>query len=55
MKRIAIVVGILALLGTIVPPVLFLNGLLAHENMKLILFISCIPWFVSAPLWMKTE
>ncbi len=47
------VLGLLSLAGTIVPPVLFLTKTLSLEPMKLILLVSMIVWFVTAPLWMK--
>ena len=47
------ILGLLSLAGTIVPPVLFLTKSLAIEPMKLIMLISMIVWFVTAPLWMK--
>ena len=53
MKPIAITIGALALIGTIVPPVLFLNGQLAQEPMKITMLIACLVWFVTAPMWMK--
>ena len=53
MKPIAITIGALALIATIIPPVLFLNGQLAQDTMKHIMLIACLIWFVSAPLWMR--
>jgi hypothetical protein len=47
------VLGLLALAGTIVPPVLFLADKLAPEPMKVIMLIAMVVWFVTAPLWMK--
>lgn len=47
------VLGLLALAGTIVPPVLFLMKNLSEEPMKMIMLVSTVVWFVTAPLWMK--
>jgi len=55
MKPIAITIGALALLATIIPPFLFMNGQLAQDPMKLIMLIACLLWFVTAPLWMKAS
>jgi hypothetical protein len=55
MKSIAIAIGALALVGTILPPVLFLNGAINQDLMKQIMLIACIPWFLTAPLWMKAN
>lgn len=55
MKPIAITAGALALLGTIVPPMLFLNGSLDQDAMKLAMLVSCLIWFVTAPMWMRAS
>lgn len=55
MKSIAISIGALALLGTIVPPVLFMLHMIAESPMKHIMLVSCLAWFVTAPMWMKSE
>ena len=47
------VLGLLALAGTIVPPMLFLMKSLSEEPMKMIMLVSTVVWFVTAPLWMK--
>jgi hypothetical protein len=47
------VLGLLALAGTIVPPLLVLSKHLGEEPMKLIMLISAVVWFTTAPLWMK--
>lgn len=53
LPQVAKVLGLLALAGTIVPPVLFLTKSLAIEPMKIIMLISMVVWFVTAPWWMK--
>lgn len=53
LPQVAKTLGLLALAGTIVPPVLFLTKSLAIEPMKIIMLISMVVWFVTAPLWMK--
>jgi hypothetical protein len=55
MKSIALPLGILALLGTIVPPLLYLTGSLADGPMKLAMLASAIVWFVTAPMWMRAS
>jgi hypothetical protein len=55
MKAIALSTGILALVGTIVPPLLVLTGQMAPDPMKTTMLVSCIVWFVTAPMWMKSE
>lgn len=55
MKNLALPVGALALLGTIVPPVLFMFHMIGQDPMKNIMLVSCLVWFVTAPMWMKSE
>ncbi len=55
MNTIAKPIGLLSLAGTIVPPLLFMFHKLDLDPMKNIMFVSCVLWFVTAPLWMKAE
>jgi hypothetical protein len=48
-------VSLLALVGTIWPAVLFVNGSLPLDRMKLWMLIASVVWFTSAPLWMDRE
>lgn len=52
MKRAAQLVSIVALAGTILPPVLFFYGHLALEPMKGWMLLATIAWFIATPLWM---
>jgi hypothetical protein len=53
--KIARYASILALVGTIVPPILFMFHVLQLQPLKVVMFMSTILWFASAPLWMKTD
>lgn len=55
MKSLAMPIGLLALAGSIVPPVLVMLQMMQPEPMKDILLVSCIVWFVTAPMWIKSE
>jgi hypothetical protein len=55
MKTISLPVGLLALFGTIAPPLLFLLGKMDHEPMKATMLVSCLVWFITAPMWMKAD
>jgi hypothetical protein len=55
MKSIALPIGVLSLLGTILPPALFFLNQIESDPMKNIMLISCIAWFITAPMWMKSE
>lgn len=43
----------LALLGTILPPVLHLLKVMGEGPMKSIMLLATLLWFASAPFWMK--
>jgi hypothetical protein len=43
----------LALVATVLPPVLFLLKVLGEGPMKATLLVATIVWFAFAPLWMK--
>ena len=53
MTSVAKTLGLLALAGTILPPVLFLFKVMSEDPMKLIMLLSTVVWFATAPLWMK--
>ncbi len=55
MKAIALPVGMLALAGTIVPPVLYLLHQIEQAPMKTAMLVSCLVWFITAPMWMRSE
>lgn len=53
MTQIAKTLGILSLVGTLLPSVLFLLHVMTESAMKGIMLVSTVIWFVTAPLWMK--
>jgi hypothetical protein len=53
MTPVAKTLGLLALASTILPSVLFLFKVMGEGPMKLIMLLSTVVWFVTAPLWMK--
>ena len=53
LKSIAPLIGLLALVGTILPPILVLLNRIEPEPMKNIMLISCLAWFLTAPQWMN--
>jgi len=52
---IARAVGLLALAGTIVPPVLFMLSAMPQPTVKVVMLIAAVAWFVAAPWWMKVD
>jgi len=53
MKTAAQFLGPLALILTLVPPILVATGTLQPPIMKTLLLVGCALWFVSAPTFMK--
>jgi hypothetical protein len=53
MTQLAKVLGLLALAGTIVPPLLYLAQAMGEAPMKLIMLVSTVVWFATAPFWIK--
>jgi hypothetical protein len=53
MKTAATLLAPLALVATIVPPVLFAFKLLGEGPMKAAMLVATIAWFAAAPFWLK--
>lgn len=52
MKRAARMVSLAALIGTILPPVLFFTGHVELDAVKLWMLVATIAWFAATPVWM---
>ena len=53
MKTAALAISALALIGTIVPPLLFVADRIALANTKAWMLLATLAWFASAPVWMR--
>jgi hypothetical protein len=53
MKALARAVSWLALVGTILPAVLFFGGRLELVHVKSWMLASTVAWFATAPFWMR--
>ena len=53
MKRIAQIISMLALVGTIVPPCLFFADKITLPSMQQLLLVATIVWLVATPFWME--
>ncbi len=53
MKRLAQLLSVLALAGTLLPPCLFFANRLSLPATQQFLLAAAALWFVSAPLWME--
>jgi hypothetical protein len=51
-KRAAQVVSLVALVATILPPVLFFSDHMALDSMKTWMLVATVAWFVATPVWM---
>lgn len=54
-RSIAKALGLTALVGTILPPAMFMFQAMPLDTMKGIMLAATIVWFVAAPFWMKVE
>ena len=52
MRRILQIASVLALVGTIVPAVLFLGGTISLPATKTWMLASTVLWFATVPFWM---
>lgn len=55
MRKLTQTLSWLAIIGTILPSVLYLFNLLALEPCKWAMLVATIVWFVVTPLWMGRE
>ena len=53
MKAIARTVSGLALLGTMLPPLLFFGDRIGPDALKTWMLLATVAWFVATPLWME--
>jgi len=53
MKILARPLALLALFATILPPTLFLLGVMGEGTMKIVLLCATVVWFASAPFWLR--
>jgi hypothetical protein len=52
MKRAAQLVSLVALAGTLLPPVLFFYGQMDLDSMKRWMLLAAVAWFAATPVWM---
>ena len=55
MKKLALAVSGIALLLTIVPPILFFTGSLEDAAMKAVMLAGTLLWFVAWPVALKDD
>jgi hypothetical protein len=55
MKTVAQIISLLALAGTILPPLLFLGGGMELAQVKWWMLVATILWFSATPLWMERK
>ncbi len=53
--KVAKMIGMVSLVGTILPPTLFMLHWMPHGMMQNVMLLSCLGWFATAPFWMKAE
>lgn len=55
MKPVLQIVSLIGLLLTIVPPILFFLGEIAHRTQNTWMLAGAIIWFISASLWLGNK
>lgn len=45
-------ISLVALAGTIVPPVMYLVGAIELQPVKWWMFVAAVAWFAATPFWM---
>ncbi len=55
MRMVARFVSFVALVGTIVPPLLFFAGRVDLDATKAWMLVATVAWFVATPLWMDRK
>ena len=53
MKKVGRIISLLALVGTIVPAVMFFNGRADLADVKSWMLVSTVVWFAITPMWME--
>jgi hypothetical protein len=53
MRRLLQLASSLALVGIVVPPILYFAGTLAHDPLKVVMLGATILWFATTPFWMN--
>ena len=52
MKTAARLISLVALAGTILPPVMFFGGWMDLDTVKLWMLAGTVAWFAATPFWM---
>jgi len=55
MRTITQIISWIALAGTIVPSLLYLNGSMDLPAVKMWMLIATVVWFATVPLWMDRK
>jgi len=55
MRKLAQIISWLALVGVIVPAILYLAGKTTLPAVKLWMLVFTVIWFVSVPIWMERK
>jgi len=53
MRRALQLASALALVGIVLPPILYFQGNLPHDGMTTVMLLATILWFATTPFWMN--
>jgi len=55
MRKLLQLISIVALIATLVPAVMFMNGSIDLDMVKTLMTIATFVWFIVTPFWMGRE
>lgn len=55
MRKVLQTASFLALVGIVVPPILYFAGELPQDGMKTVTLLATILWFAATPFWMNDK
>ena len=53
MRKALQLVSSLALVGIVVPPILYFTGGITHEAVQTVTLVATVLWFAATPFWMN--
>jgi hypothetical protein len=53
MRKVLQLVSFLALVGIVIPPILYFRGDLPHDGMTTVMLLASVLWFAATPFWMN--
>ena len=55
MRKLLQLASFLALVGIVIPPILYFRGSLPRDGMNTVMLLATILWFAATPFWMNSR